>query len=67
MISVIVLAFGWLFLFYTEVGMTNVIGEGARETRLSEYDYAAIPQAVIDDAAELAREMARTAPDTAAI
>jgi len=45
----------WLALFYTEVGMAKEIG--IQEPDLSEYDYATIPQAVIDDAVELAMEV----------
>jgi hypothetical protein len=55
LIAVALFATGWLVFFYTEVGMARVIG--VQETPLLEYDYSAIPQSVIEDATELAREI----------
>ncbi len=55
LIAVSLFAIGWLVFNYTEVGMANVIG--VHETRLSEHEYSAIPQSVIEDATELAREI----------
>jgi hypothetical protein len=63
LIAVPLLAVGWLAFFYTEVGMANEIGEGARETHLTEDDYSTIPQSVIDDATVLAREMVGDSQD----
>jgi hypothetical protein len=49
------LAIGFFAFYYTEVGMAKEIG--VQEPLLSEYEYSTIPQAVIDDATELAGEM----------
>jgi hypothetical protein len=57
LIVVPLLAIGWLVFYYTEVGMANEIGAGAQEIRLSEYEYSAIPQSVIGDATELAKDV----------
>jgi hypothetical protein len=56
LIVVSLVAIGWLAFLYTEVGMANEIGVRAQETRLPEYDYSAVPQSVIEDATELAKE-----------
>ncbi|MFC1970901.1 hypothetical protein ACFLV0_03065 [Chloroflexota bacterium] len=57
LIGVPLLVITWQVLLYTEVGMANEIGEGAQVPRLSESEYLAIPQAVIDDATKVAQEM----------
>ena len=54
-------ALGWLFFYYTEVGMANVVEEKGRS--LSAEEYLAVPQAVIDDATELARGMVGDSQD----
>ena len=61
LIAVPLIAIGWLAFFYTEVGMAKEIG--VQEPRLSEYEYSAIPQSVIDDATELAREVVGDSQD----
>ena len=55
------LAIGLSAFYYTEVGMAKEIG--IQEPRLSEYDYSAIPQSVIEDATELAREVVGNSQD----
>ena len=54
-IIVPLLAIGFFAFYYTEVGMAKEIG--IQEPPLSGYDYSEIPQSVIQDATELAREM----------
>jgi len=61
LIAVPLLAIGWLAFFYTEVGMANAIG--VQEPSLSEYEYSAIPQSVIEDATELTKEIAGDSQD----
>ena len=55
-LAVLLLGCGWLAFFNTEVGMANVIG--FENARLPEDAYNLIPQDVIDDASELAADMA---------
>jgi hypothetical protein len=62
-IAVPLFAIGWLAFFYTEVGMAKEIVIGAQETRLPEYDYSVIPQSVIEDATELAKEVVGDSQD----
>ena len=54
LIAIPLLTAGWLALFYTEVGMAKEIG--IQEPELKDFEYKALPQAVIDDAVELAKE-----------
>jgi hypothetical protein len=63
LITLTLLVTGWLCLFYTEVGMADEISIGAQEFRLSESDYSAIPQPVIDDAARIAGEVVGNSQD----
>jgi hypothetical protein len=44
----------WMALFYTEVGMAKEIG--IHEPELKDFEYSTLPQAVIDDAVEMASE-----------
>lgn len=44
----------WLTIFYSEVGMARDIG--IHEPELQAGDYSSVPQSVIDDAVEMARE-----------
>ena len=55
LVAVLVLVAAWLTLFYTEVGMTKEIG--FHEPELSDVEYSAVPQSVIDDATRIAREL----------
>ena len=61
LIVIPLLAVGLFAFYYTEVGMAKEIG--IQEPRLSEYDYSAIPQSVIEDATELAREVVGNSQD----
>jgi hypothetical protein len=54
LVAVPLLTAGWLAIFYTEVGMAKEVG--IHEPDLSKVEYEALPQAVIDDAVELAAE-----------
>jgi hypothetical protein len=56
LIVLLLLAIGWLAFSDTEVGMANVTG--FENARLSQENYSRIPQDVIDDASELAAEIA---------
>jgi len=60
-IVLLLLAIVLLAYFYTEVGMSKEIG--VQGFRLSEYEYSAVPQSVIDDATELARELVGDSQD----
>ena len=55
LITVSLFAIGWLIFNYTEVGMAKVIG--FQEPALSEYEYSDLPQSLIEDATELAKEI----------
>jgi hypothetical protein len=55
LVAVLLVVAIWQVFFYTEVGMANTIG--VSEPRLSDSDYASIPQSVIEDATGLAKEM----------
>jgi hypothetical protein len=55
LMAVLVPVVSLLALLYTEVGMAKEIG--IQEPRLTEYDYSAIPQSVVEDATALAREV----------
>ncbi len=57
LMAVLLFATGWLAFFYTEVGMAKEIGVGVQEYRLTERELASIPQSVVDDAAELAKQV----------
>ena len=61
LIVVLLLALGFMAVFYTEVGMAREIG--VQESPLPEYDYSAIPQSVIEDATELATEIVGDSQD----
>ncbi len=61
LIAVLLFATGWLALFYTEVGMASEVG--VQKSRLSEYEYSAIPQSVIEDANRLARQVVGDSQD----
>ena len=54
LVAIPLLTAGWLAIFYTEVGMAREIG--IHDPELSKIEYEALPQAVIDDAVELAAE-----------
>jgi len=60
-IVITLLAIGLFTIYYTEVGMAKEIG--IQEPRLSEYDHSVIPQSVIEDATELAREVVGNSQD----
>ena len=60
-VAVLLLAVVWLVFFYTEVGMANAIG--VQEPVLSDYEYSAVPQSVVEDATELARELVGDSQD----
>ncbi len=62
LVVVVLLVVVWLALFYTEVGMANAIG--VQTTPLTESEYSTIPQSVVEDAAELAREMVGDSHDS---
>jgi len=57
LMAVLLFATGWLAFFYTEVGMAKEIGVGVQEYRLTERELASIPPSVVDDAAELAKQV----------
>jgi hypothetical protein len=63
LIFISLLAIGWLALFYTEVGVAKEIGVGVQEYRLSEYELSSIPQSVVNDATELAKELVGESQD----
>ena len=54
LIAIPLLTAVWMALFYTEVGMAKEIG--IHEPELKDFEYAALPQPVIDDAVEMAAE-----------
>ncbi len=54
LVAIPVFAVVWMALFYTEVGMAKEIG--IHEPELKDFEYTALPQAVIDDAVEMAAE-----------
>jgi hypothetical protein len=60
--AVILFALGSMVFFYKEMGMADVIG--VQKTHLSEYEYSTIPQSVINDATELARELVGNSQDS---
>lgn len=62
LMAVLLVAMGWLFFFYTEVGMAKTIG--VPEPRLSESEYSSLPQSVIEDANRSAREMFGSSQDS---
>lgn len=55
LVAVLLLAAGWFVLFDSEVGMAK--GIGIQEPALPAFDYTEVPQAVIDDAVQLASEL----------
>jgi hypothetical protein len=54
MVAVPLLTAGWMAIFYTEVGMAKEIG--IQEPEMRDVEYETLPQAVIDDAIEVAVE-----------
>lgn len=63
LVAIIILAITGVILFDSEVGMARDIG--IQEPILSIHDFAAVPQAVIDDAVNKAGELARKSQDKA--
>jgi hypothetical protein len=55
LITISLVAIGWLIFNHMEVGMAKVIG--IQEPPLSECEYSDLPQSVVDDATELAKEI----------
>jgi hypothetical protein len=61
LVAVPLLAVFWLTQINSEVGMANSIG--IQEPPLLKCDYSAVPQKVIDDAVEMAREIVGTSQE----
>ncbi|OGO24609.1 MAG: hypothetical protein A2144_04540 [Chloroflexi bacterium RBG_16_50_9] len=61
LLVVIVIAAAWQIFIYSEVGMAKTVG--VPEPSLSAYEYSSIPQFVINDATELAKELVGKSQD----
>lgn len=61
LIAIPLFAIIWLSLFYSEVGMAKDIG--IHEPELQAGDYSSVPQSVIDDAVDMAREFIGNSQD----